>query len=122
MATCKYSFNALRRASSSTAVASSVNQRSAPQKKSGQFGIPQRINLPKESVNVTKLSNGLVVASVENNSPVFRVAAVVQAGAKYEPYESRGVTTLLRVFFEFEHEVCQSNGFNKKFGTYWCEF
>jgi hypothetical protein len=38
------------------------------------------------------------VASVENNSPIFRVAAVVQAGAKYEPYESRGVTTLLRVF------------------------
>jgi hypothetical protein len=35
---------------------------------------------------------------MENNSPVFRVAAVVQAGAKYEPYESRGVTTLLRVF------------------------
>ncbi len=39
-----------------------------------------------------------MVASVENNSPVFRVAAVVQAGAKYEPYESRGVTTLLRLF------------------------
>ena len=38
------------------------------------------------------------MASAENNSPVFRVAAVVQAGAKYEPYESRGVTTLLRVF------------------------
>ena len=35
---------------------------------------------------------------MENNSPVFRVAAVVQAGAKYEPYESRGVTTLLRLF------------------------
>ena len=46
---------------------------------------------------VTKLPNGLVVASVENNTPVFRVAAVVQAGAKYEPYESRGVITLLRV-------------------------
>ncbi len=38
------------------------------------------------------------MASVENNSPVFRVGTVVQAGAKYEPYESRGVTTLLRVF------------------------
>ena len=49
-------------------------------------------------MQVTKLPNGLVVASMENNSPVFRVAAVVQAGAKYEPYESRGVTTLLRVF------------------------
>lgn len=59
------------------------------------------------------MSNGLVVASVENNSPVFRVAAVVQAGAKYEPYESRGVTTLLRVFsnlviakFESKHSIC----------------
>jgi hypothetical protein len=41
-----------RRASSSTAVAANVNQRTAPQKKSGQFGIPQRLNLPKESINV----------------------------------------------------------------------
>ncbi len=49
-------------------------------------------------LQVTKLPNGLVVASAENHSPVFRVAAVVEAGAKYEPYESRGVTTLLRVF------------------------
>ncbi|CAF4716858.1 unnamed protein product, partial [Rotaria magnacalcarata] len=47
MATCKYSFNALRRASSSAAVASTVNQRSVPQTKTGQFGLPQRINLPK---------------------------------------------------------------------------
>ena len=46
------SFFLKRRASSSTAVASSVNQKHAPQKKSGQFGIPQRVNLPKESVNV----------------------------------------------------------------------
>jgi hypothetical protein len=62
------------------------------------------------------------VASVKNNSPVFRVAAVVQAGAKYEPYESRGVTTLrvfsnmvirisiLMSFHRFidylEHEIC----------------
>ena len=139
MATGKYTFNALvrspsarydgekrarrglffsfqRRASStSNAVASTVNQRNAAQSKSGQYGVPQRVNLPKESINVslrndprgrerrrsaqvTKLSNGLVVASMENNSPVFRVAAVVQAGAKHEPYESRGVTTLLRVF------------------------
>ncbi|CAF3257642.1 unnamed protein product [Rotaria sp. Silwood2] len=98
MATCKYSFNALRRASSSAAVASTVNQRNVPQTKTGQFGVPQRVNLPKESINVTKLSNGMVVASMENNSPIFRVAAVVDAGAKYEPYEMRGVTTLLRVF------------------------
>jgi hypothetical protein len=40
-----------RRASSSAAVASTANK-SVPQKKSGQFGIPQRLNLPKESINV----------------------------------------------------------------------
>ena len=48
-----------RRASaspSSTAVASTVNQRNVPQTKSGQFGVPQRINLPKESVHVRSLS------------------------------------------------------------------
>ena len=48
-------FISQRRASaspSSTAVASTVNQRNVPQTKSGQFGVPQRINLPKESVNV----------------------------------------------------------------------
>lgn len=81
---------------------------------------------------MTKLSNGLVVASVENNSPVFRVAAVVQAGAKYEPYESRGVTTMLRVFsnlvrrpFHFdvypfdclEHQIYQSHWSDEKFRT-----
>lgn len=47
------------------------------------------------------------MASVENNSPVFRVAAVVQAGAKYEPYESRGVTTLLRVFSNLVRQFVQ---------------
>jgi len=73
MATCKYSFNALvrllnslfqekdflffflkRRASSSAAVASTANQRSVPQTKTGQFGIPQRIKLPQESINVRR--------------------------------------------------------------------
>ncbi|CAF1328028.1 unnamed protein product [Rotaria sordida] len=113
MATCKYSFNALRRASSSAAVASSVNQRNVPQTKTGQFGVPQRISLPKESINVTKLPNGLVVASMENHSPLFRVAAVVDAGAKYEPYEMRGVTTLLRVFSNLSTKYVSQVGLTK---------
>jgi hypothetical protein len=90
---------------------------------------------------VTKLPNGLVVASMENNSPVFRVAAVVDAGAKYEPYENRGVTTMLRVFSNLvfllnsidcvsylsyqsisEHKICESSWFDKKFGTFGSQF
>ncbi|CAF1086786.1 unnamed protein product [Adineta steineri] len=114
MATCKYSFNALRRASSSSAaVASTASKKKAPQTKSGHYGIPQRVNLPKESINVTKLQNGLTVASMENNSPVFRVAAVVEAGAKYEPYDSRGVTTLLRVFSNMSTKYVSRLGLTK---------
>ncbi|CAF1113923.1 unnamed protein product [Adineta ricciae] len=113
MATCRYSLNALRRASSSAAVASTASQRTAPQTKAGQYGIPQRIKLPKESINVTKLQNGMVVASMENNSPIFRVAAVVDAGAKYEPYESRGVTTLLRVFSNMSTKYVSRHGITK---------
>ena len=33
---------------------STVNQRNVPQTKSGQFGVPQRIQLPQESVNVRR--------------------------------------------------------------------
>ena len=59
----------------------------------------------------------MVVASMENNSPIFRVAAVVDAGAKYEPYESRGVTTLLRVFSNMVIEKFQDN-IHTKHGIY----
>jgi len=34
------------------AVASTASQNTTPQKKSNPFGLPQRVNLPKESVNV----------------------------------------------------------------------
>jgi hypothetical protein len=47
-----YFFFVKRRASSSVAVASTANQNTTPQKKSNPFGLPQRVNLPKESVNV----------------------------------------------------------------------
>ncbi|CAF3714833.1 unnamed protein product [Adineta steineri] len=121
MSSCKYSFIALRRASSSAVASTSSKSSSSSSSRnvtestsrSGSHGVPQKINLPKESVTVTKLANGLTVASLENNSPVFRVAAVVQAGAKYEPYESRGVTTLLRVFSNLSTKYVSRLGLTK---------
>jgi len=115
MSSWKCSLIALRRASTS-AVASNANQSSSSRnvpESTRSFGVPQKVNLPKESINITKLPNGLVVASLENNSPVFRVAAVVQAGAKYEPYESRGVTTLLRVFSNLSTKYVSRLGLTK---------
>lgn len=47
---------------------------------------------------MTKLSNGIVVASLENNSPVTRIAAVFNAGPRDETPEQQGATHALRVY------------------------
>ena len=61
--------------------------------------------LVKEPVKVTKLDNGVVVVSLENGSPVTRIAAVVNAGARDETAAERGVSHGLRVFSNL---VCTS--------------
>ncbi|XP_036428196.1 cytochrome b-c1 complex subunit 2, mitochondrial isoform X2 [Colossoma macropomum] len=52
--------------------------------------------LPQE-VQVTKLSSGLVIASLENYSPASRIGVLVRAGSRYETMDSLGVTHLLRL-------------------------
>lgn len=51
-----------------------------------------------EPLRVTKLDNGIVVASAENHSPVTRIAAVVNSGTRDETASERGVSHALRVF------------------------
>lgn len=55
-----------------------------------------RASLPKQTPKVSKLPNGLVVASLENYSPLSRVAVVYNAGSRYEQAGSEGVTHCLR--------------------------
>ncbi|RNA42134.1 cytochrome b-c1 complex subunit mitochondrial [Brachionus plicatilis] len=52
----------------------------------------------KESVRVTKLDNGVVIASLENYSPISRVAAVLNTGSRDESHTEQGSTHALRVF------------------------
>lgn len=52
--------------------------------------------LGSNSPQVTKLPNELVVASLENNSPVSRIAIAVKAGSRYEPADVPGVAHALR--------------------------
>lgn len=62
---------------------------------------------------VTKLDNGLTVASIENCSPVSQVAVLVNAGSRFESRQDIGVTHLLRTgtglvnfsFFFFEQRI-----------------
>ncbi|XP_008313342.1 cytochrome b-c1 complex subunit 2, mitochondrial [Cynoglossus semilaevis] len=50
-----------------------------------------------QDVQVTKLSSGLVIASLENYSPASKIGVVVKAGCRYETPENQGVTHLLRL-------------------------
>ncbi|CAH1794749.1 unnamed protein product [Owenia fusiformis] len=52
--------------------------------------------LQKQQAKVSKLPNGVTVASLENYSPVTRVAVVFGAGARNEPGNALGVTHCLR--------------------------
>ncbi|OWF49812.1 cytochrome b-c1 complex subunit 2, mitochondrial-like [Mizuhopecten yessoensis] len=56
-------------------------------------------NVPKfekEPQKVTKLENGLTVASIENASPISKVGIAVKAGARYESAGYEGTTHFLR--------------------------
>ncbi|XP_033631111.1 cytochrome b-c1 complex subunit 2, mitochondrial-like [Asterias rubens] len=54
--------------------------------------------LPKEPVQVSKLSNGLTVASVENHSPISRIGLLVNAGSRYESTANQGISHCLRSY------------------------
>ncbi|XP_035511245.1 cytochrome b-c1 complex subunit 2, mitochondrial [Morone saxatilis] len=50
-----------------------------------------------QNVQVSKLPNGLVIASLENYSPVCSVGVFVKAGSRYETVENQGVSHVLRL-------------------------
>ncbi|KAH9379369.1 hypothetical protein HPB48_008081 [Haemaphysalis longicornis] len=52
--------------------------------------------LPKQDVETSTLPNGLTVTTLENYSPITRLAIVVKAGARYEDGHTLGITHTLR--------------------------
>ncbi|XP_037073893.1 cytochrome b-c1 complex subunit 2, mitochondrial-like [Pollicipes pollicipes] len=62
--------------------------------KSSDYGV-----LPREPLKTSSLANGMLVASVENQSPLSqrRHSCQALAGGRYETPENRGVTHLLRI-------------------------
>jgi ubiquinol-cytochrome c reductase core subunit 2 len=57
----------------------------------------QRFKPSPQDVKITKLPSGIVVASLEDYSPVSRLAVVYNAGSRYEPADNLGITHSLRV-------------------------
>ncbi|MGH0161891.1 UNVERIFIED_CONTAM: hypothetical protein FKN15_042036 [Acipenser sinensis] len=57
----------------------------------------ERVRLPAQDPQITKLPNGLVIASLENYSPCSKIGVFVRAGSRYENVGNLGVTHLLRL-------------------------
>ncbi|XP_030068285.1 cytochrome b-c1 complex subunit 2, mitochondrial [Microcaecilia unicolor] len=57
----------------------------------------ERGRLQPEELEITKLPNGLVIASLENYSPVSKVAVFVKAGSRYETSSNLGINHVLRL-------------------------
>ncbi|XP_048847332.1 cytochrome b-c1 complex subunit 2, mitochondrial [Brienomyrus brachyistius] len=57
----------------------------------------ERLTLHPQEVQVSKLPNGLVIASLENYSPASKIGVFVKAGSRYEGDGHLGVTHLLRL-------------------------
>ncbi|KAG8433102.1 hypothetical protein GDO86_017402 [Hymenochirus boettgeri] len=56
-----------------------------------------RTHLHPEELQITKLPNGLVIASVENYSPLTNIGVFVKAGSRYENANNLGVNHVLRL-------------------------
>lgn len=48
-------------------------------------------------LQVSKLPNGLVIASLDNYSPLSNIGVFVKAGSRYETVENQGVSHVLRL-------------------------
>ena len=77
---------------------SAISKRYASSAAAAQAQDSRRQALPREPLRVTKLDNGIVVASVENHSPVTRIAAVVNVGSRDESHSEAGSAHALCVY------------------------
>uniref|UniRef100_A0A8C4VEM5 Ubiquinol-cytochrome c reductase core protein 2 n=1 Tax=Falco tinnunculus TaxID=100819 RepID=A0A8C4VEM5_FALTI len=59
----------------------------------------ERVKLSPESedLEITKLPNGLIIASLENFSPASRIGVFIKAGSRYETASNLGTAHLLRL-------------------------
>ena len=53
-------------------------------------------SMRSQELKTTTLPNGLVVTSIENQSPITRIGVIVKAGSRYEPINELGLTHTLR--------------------------
>ncbi|KAH0631919.1 hypothetical protein JD844_019822, partial [Phrynosoma platyrhinos] len=69
----------------------------APKAEASAAAGQAQIQLHPQELEITKLPNGLVIASLENYSPVSRIGVFIKAGSRYESTANLGTSHLLRL-------------------------
>ncbi|NWT06147.1 QCR2 protein, partial [Mionectes macconnelli] len=69
----------------------------APKVKSSPTTAKVKLSPESEDLEITKLPNGLVIASLENFSPASRIGVFIKTGSRYETTSNLGTTHLLRL-------------------------
>uniref|UniRef100_A0A6G1RWL0 Ubiquinol-cytochrome c reductase core protein II n=1 Tax=Hypotaenidia okinawae TaxID=2861861 RepID=A0A6G1RWL0_9GRUI len=69
----------------------------APKVKTSTTAERVKLSPESEDLEITKLPNGLVIASLENFSPASRIGVFIKAGSRYETAGNLGTAHLLRL-------------------------
>ncbi|XP_064581613.1 cytochrome b-c1 complex subunit 2, mitochondrial [Zonotrichia leucophrys gambelii] len=69
----------------------------APKVSSSPTAAKVKLCPDSQGLEITKLPNGLVIASLENFSPVSKIGVFIKAGSRYEINSNLGTTHLLRL-------------------------
>uniref|UniRef100_A0A8D2PA69 Ubiquinol-cytochrome c reductase core protein 2 n=1 Tax=Zosterops lateralis melanops TaxID=1220523 RepID=A0A8D2PA69_ZOSLA len=69
----------------------------APKISSSATAAKVKLSPQSENLEITKLPNGLVIASLENYSPASRIGVFIKTGSRYETTSNLGTTHLLRL-------------------------
>ncbi|KAJ7409373.1 Cytochrome b-c1 complex subunit 2, mitochondrial [Willisornis vidua] len=69
----------------------------APKAKTSASAAKVKLSPESEDLEITKLPNGLVIASLENYSPASRIGVFIKTGSRYETTSNLGTAHLLRL-------------------------
>lgn len=91
----------------------SVTKRHFAAQASAQASVTSNYILPRQEAKTTTLPNGMVVTSLENYSPISRVALLFKAGSRCETADCLGVSHTLRAATGLSNEEHTSFGLTR---------
>ncbi|CAK9293046.1 unnamed protein product [Gordionus sp. m RMFG-2023] len=75
----------------------------------------EKLDSPQRDFQLSKIKNGLVICSLENNSPLSSIGIIVKAGTRYENFdkENLGITHMMKVASSLATLKCSQFGLSR---------